>query len=137
MTTTQFPEWLQLAARDGRGGSSAQPPSIVRGFASAFILNLSEHDDYTDWTGGAFTAEIKASPDAPDPALAAFTVAVGTPAGGVTPVTFSLPVEDQGDLPVDSDGDGTTELLLQVTFTPTGGAADPIIQTNILVAGGI
>lgn len=134
---SQFPEWLSLALSDGRGGANAQPPSIVRGNLRSFILNLSAHEDYDDWTSGAFAAALRASPDAGGSALATWTITVGTPSGGVTPVTFSLAADAQGSIPVDSDGDGVTELLMQVDFTPTGGAANPIIQTRVLVVGDI
>lgn len=132
---TQFADWLQLAALDGRGGLAAEPPSISRGRTRVFTLNLAEHADYTDWTGGAFAANIKASPDAAGAALASFTCVIGTPASGVTPVTLTLDEGDQSGLPADSDGDGVTECFLEVTFTPTAGDADTIISTRILVSG--
>lgn len=134
---TAFSEWLQLAARDGRGGLAAQPPSIVRGYTRAFKLNLSAHEVYGDWTDGAFVADLRASPDATGAALASFTVTVGTPAGGVTPVTFVLAPAAQTGLPIDSDIDGMVETLFQVDYTPTGGVADPIIQSRIFISGAV
>lgn len=132
MIEQQFPEWLSFAANDGRGGISAEPPSIVRGFARSFVLNLSAHPDYGDWSGGAFTSDIKSSPGAVD-VLASWSIVIGTPASGVTPVTFTLAAGDQDDLPVDSELEGVTELMMQVNYTPLGGAPDPIIQTRIIL----
>ena len=134
---TQFPEWLNHAASSGRGGLSAEPPSIVRGFARSFVLNLNSHVDYDDWTDGAFTAELRASPDAGGAALATWTITTGMPASGVTPITFTLLSEDQGSLPADGGNEGLTEALMQVTYTPSGGVADPIIQTRIVIAGAV
>ena len=134
--TSQFSEWLSLASRDGRGGASAQPPSIVRGYAWSADLNLNDHPIYGDWTDGEFTAVLKAAPDA-STALATWDISVGTPASGVTPVTFTLPVDSQDDLPPDGDGDGVNSAVMQVTFTPTGGVADPIIHTIIQIAGSL
>lgn len=134
---TQFPEWLNLAAQDGRGGTSAQPPSIVRGSPTAFVLNLNSHPTFDDWTGGAFSADIRAAPDAAGDALATWSISVGTPAGGVTPVTFTLAADAQTGIPADTDGDGVTELFMQIDFTPSGGTATAILQTRVLVTGAV
>lgn len=132
----QFPEWLDLAARDGRGGIAAEPITIVRGAPCSFIYNLNAHDTFGDWTGGAFSSDLRASPDAAS-VLASWTISVGTPASGVTPVTFTLPVASQSGIPTDADGDGVTELMMQVDYTPSGGAANAIIQTRVLVVGSV
>ena len=132
---TQFPEWITLAARDGRGGLSAEPPAISRGRASAVVLSLNTHPDYGNWTGGTFAAVARSSTDAVGPALLTFACETGTPAGGVTPVTMSIGAGDQGAVPADADGDGVTELLFEVTYTPPAGSADTILSSRILVVG--
>jgi hypothetical protein len=134
---SQFASWLAVAERDGRGGPSAQPPSIVRGYSRAFLMSLETHPTFDDWTDGEFVAEIKASPDAPDPVLASFTVDVGTPAGGFTPVTFTLLPENQTGLPEDTANTGVIELLFQINFVPTSGEPFPLVQTNIFVTGSL
>ena len=132
---TQHPEWLALAARDGRGGLAAEPPSISRGRARAFVYSLNTHPTYDDWTDGTFTAVAKASPDAGGSNLLTFSCLTGTPAGGVTPIEVSVAGSAQGSVPADTDGDGVTELLFELVFTPDGGSADTIISSRILVAG--
>ena len=134
---TQFPAWLSLAAQDGRGGLSAAPPTIVRGSPASFRLDLNAHPTFGDWTGGTFSAVIKASPDASGSALATWVISVGTPAGGVTPVTFTLAGDAQGSIPADTDGDGVTEMFMQIDFTPTAGSATAILQTRVLFVGAI
>lgn len=134
---TQFPNWLTLAANDGRGGLAAQPSTIVRGTTKSFVYNFAEHPDFDDWTDGTFTADLKASPDAPGSALASFTITTGMPASGVTPVTFTLLGSAHTNIPADTDGDGVTEVFMQVDFTPDGGSAEAIIQTRVLFTGAI
>jgi hypothetical protein len=134
---TAFPEWLKFAADDGRGGAALRAPSIARGFDRSFVYNFSDHPDYGDWTDGTFEAVLKAAPDAPDPALATFTASTGTPSGLVTPVTFTLNAAGQSALPDDTDGDGATELLLQIVYTPMGGVANVIVHTHIYIVGAL
>lgn len=134
---TQFSEWLKLASEDGRGGINAQPFSFVRGQSKTIRYNLGAHEVYGNWTGGAFTADLRASPDASGAALATFTVSVGTPAGGITPVTFALDGSAHGSIPADTDGDGVTEVLMQIDFTPTSGTPQAIIQTRALFVGNV
>lgn len=134
---TQFPTWLTLASQDGRGGLSAQPFSFVRGQTKAQRFDFNAHDTYGDWTGGTFSAELRASPDATGSALATFSVTTGTPAGGVTPVTFTLDGSAHTSIPADTDGDGVTEVMMQIDFTPTSGTPDAIIQTRALFVGNV
>lgn len=134
---TQFPLWLAQADRDGRGGLAAEPPAISRGRTCVFNLNLSASTEYGDWTGGAFAAVLRAAPDAGGTALAEYTPSIGTPAGGVTPVSFTLDAGDQGSLPAGGVDTGLAELFMEITFTPTGGAEFPVVSTRQLVAGAI
>lgn len=131
---TQFPAWLAQAARDGRGGLESEPQAINRGRTCVFVLNLSTSADYGDWTTGTFAADLKAAPDAGGAALASYTPVTGTPAGGVTPITFTLDGADQGGLPADAD-DGLVELFLEITFTPTGGDEFTVVTTRQMVSG--
>jgi hypothetical protein len=103
----------------------------------SFVYNFAEHPDFDDWTDGTFTADLKASPDAAGAALASFTITVGTPASGVTPVTFTLLGSAHTSIPADTDGDGVTEVFMQVDYTPDGGSAVAIIQTRVLFVGAI
>lgn len=134
---TQFPTWLTLAANDGRGGLSSQPSTIVRGSTKSFVYNFATHPDFDDWTDGSFSADLKASPDAAGAALASFSITTGIPASGVTPVAFTLLGEDHDNIPADTDGDGVTEVFMQVNYTPDGGSAEAIIQTRVLFTGAI
>lgn len=135
MTTipTQFPEWMALASAEGRYGESGRPPSISRGRDRVFYMNLETHPDYGDWTDGAFTSAIRAAPGSGGSALATWTISVGTPASGVTPVTFTLPGASQGSLPADTDANGVGEAFMEVVFTPTGGTPVVINSTRILI----
>lgn len=131
---TQLPDWLAQSSRDGRGGLSAEPQAINRGRTCVFVLNLSTSDDYGDWTGGAFAADLRLLPDAAGAALASYTASIGTPAGGITPVTFTLDNTAQSGLPAD-EGTGLVELFLEVTYTPSGGDEYTLISTRQMVSG--
>lgn len=137
MTTipSQFASWLAVAERDGLGGMSAEPPAISRGRAFILFANVAAHPDYGDWTAGAFTARLRAAPDAGGAALATFTCTTGTPSGGVTRVTLSLPVSAQGLIPAGDAATGLAELFLELVFTPTAGDAFTVLSTRQLVRG--
>lgn len=133
---TQLPDWMAQASRDGRGGLNAEPQAINRGRTCQFVLNLNESDEYGDWTAGAFAADLRLLPDAGGAALASYTTSTGTPAAGVTPVTFTLDAADQSGLPTD-DGNGLVELFLEITFTPTGGDEFTVVSTRQMVSGAV
>jgi hypothetical protein len=134
---SQFPDLLTLAERDGEGGWKAEPFSIIRGERSSFVLNLPEHPVYDDWTGGDFTAVLRAAPGASGDPLAEYTCATGTPAAGSTPITFDLLPAAQSGLPAVAPGTGLAEVFLAVHFTPDGGSKDTLITTRILIRGAI
>lgn len=132
---TQFANWLAVADRDGRGGLSAEFPSISRGRTRVVILSLGADTTYGDWTSGTFAARLRASPDAGGAALATYTCVTGTPSGGVTPITLTLEDTAQGSLPANNPEEGVIELYLEVVYTPTGGDPITIISTRQLVSG--
>lgn len=134
---SQFPEWLSIAARDGRGGLAAEPPAIQRGRTRVMVLNLPVHADFGDWTSGTFAADLRLSPDAQGSPAASYTCVTGTPAGGLTPVTLTLEGGDQAGLPADGNADGVAELFLEVTYTDFGGDEEAILSTRQLVTGAI
>lgn len=134
---TQFPELLKVAERDGEGGLAAEPPAIILGEASVFAINLPAHSVYGDWTGGTFTAVLRAAPGAGGDPLAEYTCTTGTPAGNLTPVTLTLNGDDHGNLPAINAATGVAEVFLSLRFTPTGGTADTLITTRQLVRGAI
>lgn len=131
---TQLPDWMAQASRDGRGGLIAEPQAINRGRTCVFVLNLNESDEYGDWTSGTFAADLRLLPDAGGTALASYSASVGTPAAGVTPVTFTLDDAAQSGLPAD-DGNGLVELFMEITFTPSGGDEATIVSTRQMVSG--
>jgi hypothetical protein len=133
--TTQFPELLAVAERDGQGGLKIEPVAITRGEQLTVRCHLPAHPVYDDWTEGAFKAVLKASPSADAPDLAEYTCTTGTPVGLLTPVTMILPVSEHGDLPVKSPATALAEAFLFLAFTPTGGADDTIAITRQLVKG--
>ncbi len=134
---SQFPDLLTLAERAGEGGWKAEPFSIIKGERSSFVLNLPGHPVYDDWTGGTFTAVLRAAPGASGDPLAEYTCTTGTPAAGSTPITLDLLPADQGDLPAVAAGTGLAEAFFALHFTPTGGSKDTLITTRILIRGAI
>lgn len=134
---TQFPDFLRIAERDGEGGLSAEPFSIIKGERSSFGLSLPEHPVYNDWTDGTFAAVLRAAPGASGDPLAEYTCTVGTPASGLTPVTLDLLPEDQGGLPPPDPATGLAEVFFSLRFNSTGGSPDTLISTRILIRGAI
>lgn len=128
---TQFAHWLSVAQRDGEGGTSAEPPAIVRGRTRAMTLNLPTSATHGDWTGGVFAATLRASPGAS--VVATYSATTGTPAGGLTPVTLVLEPANQSGIPATDINEKVIELFLDVAYTPSGGSADTIISTRQLV----
>lgn len=131
---SQFSEWLSLSSRDGRGGMSAEPPAIQRGRKLTMRLSLPVDPVFGDWTAGTFAARLRAAPDASGAALAAYTPTVGTPAGGLTNVDFELAGSASSTLPADSDGDGITEVFLEITYTVASNET-ALVSTRQLVSG--
>lgn len=132
---TQFPDLLAVAERDGQGGIKIEPVAITRGQQLTLTFNAPSHPVYDDWTGGSFSAVLKAAPLMEGPALADYTCATGTPAGLLTPVSLTLPVAEHAALPDGNPGNALAEVFLFLTFTPTGGGADTIAITRQLVKG--
>lgn len=130
---SQFPQWLQVAERDGLGGASAEPPAIIRGQVRRMVYSLPDDPDFGNWTGGTFAAVLRASPGAADPVLGTFTVSVGAKVGGLTPVTFTLSAATSAALPAPPVDTGLTELFLAITFTPSGGTPESLLATRQLV----
>lgn len=131
---SQFPEYLALASRDGRGGDDARPPSINRGFVRSFKVNLATDPDVGDWTQGVFSGQLAASPLKDAPVLAQYSAAPVTIAGGVSTVVFTLSGDGQGNLPAGND-DALTEVFFKAFFTPTTGEPTVILDTHQFVAG--
>jgi hypothetical protein len=134
---SEFPDWLRVAERDGRGGASAEPPAIRRGEANIIRVNLAAHPVYGDWTEGAFSAVNRASPGADGDALAEWTCTIGAPAGGLTPVILSLGDNAQSDLPPIDPETGIAETFFALRFTPTGGAIETLVLTRQLITGAV
>lgn len=139
MTTppTQFPDLMAVAARDGEGGLAVEPPAITRGEDFAMTLALPASTAFGDWTSGAFAAVLRASPGAAGDPLATYSITVGTPASGVTPVTFTLLAANQSGLPAVSAATGLAEVFLGIRYTPSGGSAETIITTRQMIKGAI
>lgn len=130
---SQFSEWLMLAERDGLGGIAAEPPAIVRGQPRKMVINLPADPEFGNWTSGAFAARLRSSPGAADPVLASYTVTVGTPASGLTPVSLVLSQASSAALPAPPVDPGWSELFFALTFTPSGGVEETIIATRQLI----
>jgi hypothetical protein len=130
---SQFASWLAVAERDGQGGTSAEPPAINRGRTRIMKLALPASDTYSDWTGGTFAARLRAAPGAAGDPLASYSCSIGTPAGGVTPITLTLDDAAQGSLPAADPATGLAEVFLEVVFTPTAGDPDTIMSVRQLV----
>ena len=133
---TQFNDWLVQLTQDGRGGPAAELPAISRGRGYAVEFELATHTEFTDWTAGTFSANLRASPDAAS-TIGVFTVTTGTPAGGVTPVQLTLSAAAQGDLPVDTDGNGIEYALYELVYTPPSSDAVAIAGGRIPITGAI
>ncbi|MEM6493704.1 MAG: hypothetical protein AAF650_04925 [Pseudomonadota bacterium] len=124
-------QWNAWHARLKADGLFRELPSITRGQAHSFTLQVA-----SDVSGDAFVATIAASPDAAETALATYEVIVGAFAGGVTLVTFSLSASET-DIGQDADLDGVTELVFEITHTPTGLSAYRCAAGSIYVSGAV
>lgn len=133
---SQFPDWLSLATRDGRGGASGEPPAISRGRAYATKFNFAAHPDFGDWTAGSFSMVARAAPDAGGSPLATFTCTRGTPSGAVTPVTVTLAPAAQSGLPADGNGDGWAEVFFELVYT-LAGVPTVLVSSRLLVTGAV
>lgn len=109
------PEWKDWIAQLKADGKYMAVPAITRGKGYAFIFTVTG-----DVSADAFAGAIRASPDAAGSALATFTVSVGSYAGGVTPVTFSLASGTTAALPADSAAKGVIYLPFDILHTPSG-----------------
>jgi hypothetical protein len=134
---TQFPELMAVAAAAGEGGLAIEPVAITRGEALSLGLALPTSSPFGDWTTGAFSAELRAAPGATGSPLATYSVSIGTPAGGLTPITLVLSAADSAILPAPAPATQLGEVFLGITFTPSGGSAKTIITTRQLVKGAI
>lgn len=130
----QFAAYLAVAARDGRGGADASPPSINRGFARAFKVNLGAEPEVGDWTQGTFSAQLTASPEDGAAVLATYTASAVSVSGDLSTVTFSLAGGAHGSLPA-ADDDLLAEVWLKVIYTSPAGAQTVIIDTFQEVVG--
>src|SRR5690606_24447939 len=86
---TQWDDWLRKLAADGKGGLGLRGKpairAIDRGLPYEYQMAIG-----ADVSADAFSASIRATPDATGATLADFTVTVGSYADEVTPVTLSL-----------------------------------------------
>lgn len=128
---TQWSAWLAAEKAAGRGGD-IYPEAIVRGLAFSMLLPIP-----LDVSADGFKASLRLSPDAPGAALADFTVALGSFADGVTPITLSLTAAQTGGaaLAGDGDGDGLAEMVFELLHIPAGGAAQRANAMVLLVSG--
>lgn len=122
--TTQFDEWLRALARAGKG--PAPFPGMSRGRLWKYNIRLPG-----DWTGATMRAQVRLYPDAPGDPLA--TCNVFGPFVEADGTVFQLQLaagvlgNATGSLPADADGDGVTELAIDVLLTPDDGEEDLLI----------
>jgi len=135
--TSQFPELLRVAERDGEGGLSAEPRHIKKGQTISFTFNLPEHSVFGDWTDGAFDGPLRAAPGASGDPLAEYTFDVGTPAGQLTPITMTLRGDEQDGLPDVNPSTALAEVFLAIGYTPPEGSRETLLTTRQLVGGAI
>lgn len=105
----QWDTWLATMKAAGKGGERFPQLTIDRGLAYEKVLGFG-----VDVSGDTFRASLRASPDAADPTLADFTVAVGAYADGLTLVTLTLSAVATAALPSDGDLDGVEELVFDL-----------------------
>lgn len=133
MPSGMWDGWLAQLSAEGKGGKAAELPAIVRGRAYAVTINFAG-----DLSADAFASSLRLSPDAPDPVLETFSVAVGGYANGVTPVTLSLTDLQTGsssNLPNDADADGLAWMVFDLIHTPSGLASYRLLGGEIPVSG--
>lgn len=131
---TEWDDWLRKLAADGKGGLglNGKPSirSIDRGLPYEYVLAIG-----ADVSADAFSASIRATPDALGATLADFTVTVGSYASSVTPVTLSLTDTETAALPSDTDFDGLETFVFDILWTPSGGTEQRLIGGIIQVSG--
>lgn len=124
---TPFDEWLRQLAAAKKG---PVPLRIDRGLPWTYTIALQ-----ADYTGSSLIGSIRLAPDAIDPVLVSFTVSGPSVADGVTSFTLSLTKEQTAALPADADADGTTQLVYDLLFTPSGGTQSRLFGGVVEVLG--
>jgi hypothetical protein len=130
---TQWDEWLTKLASDGKGGlglkRQPQMRAIDRGLAYVYAFAVQG-----DRSSDAFSAAIKASPDALT-SLATFDVTVGTYSAGYTPLILELTALETAALPSDNDANGLEQMVFDILWTPSGGVQQRLMGGIIDVSG--
>lgn len=122
---TQWKEWLAAEKAAGRSGFVLSAHPIVRAQAYEIVLPIPG-----DLSGDAFDAAIFVGPDADNPALASFTVNVGSfdAGAGTTDVTLSLAASlTDTEPPADANFDGVAEAVFKLNYTPSGGTVRRVL----------
>lgn len=106
---SQWETWLAALKAAGKGGVTLSQLTIDRGLPYSKIISFG-----ADLSGDTITASLRASPDAADPVLVSFTVAVGAYTSGATEVTLSLTKVQTAALPADGDADGEERFVFDM-----------------------
>lgn len=128
MAGSQWTGWLNELRAAGKGPVTLR--AIDRGLPYTYILGFG-----ADYSGDAFAASLRASPDAGGAPIETFTMTVDVFADGITPVSFSLTPSETAALPADGDFDGLSELVFDLLHTPAGGTQYRILGGNVQVSG--
>ena len=117
---TQYDGWLKQLQLDGRGGAGLQVPAISRGRAHTLDFGLTEHPTLGAWTAGAFSMNVRLSPDAAGSPAATYSCVTAAPSGGVTTISCTLAADSQSGLPLDDNADGLAVVYYELIYTLSG-----------------
>lgn len=108
-------------------------PGLLVGSNYALQWEIPAHPVLGDFTEGEFVMEIKAAPGLDEEVLATATVLSGTFAGGVNPVTITVPVSEHAALLGAGDGKAVNRVAT-ILYVPPGADAE-IVRGGLLPVG--
>jgi hypothetical protein len=97
-------------------------PTLMKGTAYSLIYELAAHPILGDFSTGVFSLQMKAAPGIAGEALATATVTSGVVAGGVNPVSISLPVAAQTGVIEPAFPPGVVDRFFTLLYAPSGGS---------------
>lgn len=121
-----YDQWLAQLAD---AGLRDDLPELMLGTNYSLIWEAAEHPILGDWEGGTWLMQAKDAPGLTGTARATFTVASGTFASLVNPISISLPPSAQSGI-TEPGVPGVRNLFFTMLYTPPSGVAT-------LVRGGL
>ncbi len=130
---SELNQWLNALANAGLRDDF---PPLMKGADYTLVWEVAEHPRLGDFTDGVFEMEVKEIVGLTAPVIATATVASGTVAGGVNPISISIPVSAQGSI-VEPVASGAANLVTTIIYTPAGGVPTLVRGGLVPVLAGV